>query len=51
MGDQLTPVEERILRKTLARAHEQGWGIACGLLSGLGLFLATVVLLVRGGPT
>lgn len=49
MGDQLTPVEEQILQKTLARAHEQGWGIAFGLLCGLGLFLATALLLVQGG--
>ena len=49
MGEQLTPVEERILQKTLAHAHEQGWGIAFGLLCGLGLFLATAVLLVQGG--
>lgn len=50
MGDQLTPLEERVLRKTLARANEQGWGIAFGLLCGLGLFLATVILLFEGGP-
>ena len=49
MGDQLTPVEEQILQKTLAHAHEQGWGIAFGLLCGLGLFLATVLLLLQGG--
>lgn len=50
MGDQLTPLEERVLRKTLARANEQGWGIAFGLLCGLGLFLATAILLIEGGP-
>jgi hypothetical protein len=49
MGEHLTPQEEQLLRKTLARAHEQGWGIACGLICGLGLALATAVLLLRGG--
>jgi hypothetical protein len=50
MGEQLTPVEERVLRKTLARANEQGWGIAFGLLCGIGLFLATIILVLEGGP-
>ena len=49
MGEQLTPREERALLKTLARANEQGWGIVVGSLCGLGLFLATVVLVLRGG--
>ena len=31
-------------------ANEQGWGIAIGLLCGLGLFLATIVLVIKGGP-
>ncbi len=50
MGDTLTPNELQALRKVLARANEQGWGIAFGLLGGIGLFLATVILVVKGGP-
>ncbi len=50
MGDTLTPQELQTLRKTLARANEQGWGIAFGLLGGLGLFFATLVLVLKGGP-
>jgi len=49
MTDNLTPKEQRILIKTLARANEQGWGIAFGLLAALGLFFATVILVVKGG--
>ena len=49
MAEHLTPLEEKLLRKRLARAHEQGWGIAAGLFFGMGLALATAVLLVRGG--
>jgi hypothetical protein len=49
MSDKLTPQEQQVLRKTLARANEQGWGIALGLLGGLGLFVATAVLVVKGG--
>ena len=50
MAEQLTVEEERALRRTILRASEQGWGIAIGLLFGLGLFLATVVLVLKGGP-
>jgi hypothetical protein len=51
MADHLTPQEERQLRQVVARASEQGWGIALGLVCGLGLVLATAILLVRGGET
>jgi len=50
MAEQLTPQEERALRYAVARASEQGWGIAIGLLFGLGLLLATAVLVAKGGP-
>ena len=50
MNDQLTAEEARVLRKRLMRIQEQGWGIAFGLIAGLGLFIATIVLVIRGGP-
>ncbi len=50
MTDRLTAQEVQALRRTLMRANEQGWGIAIGLLFGLGLFLATIVLVVKNGP-
>jgi hypothetical protein len=50
MTERLTHEEERTLRYAVARASEQGWGIAIGLVVGLGLWVATVVLLVQGGP-
>jgi hypothetical protein len=50
MTDRLTAQEEQALRRTLLRANEQGWGIAIGLLLGVGLFLATVVLVLKNGP-
>lgn len=34
---------------TLLRLNARAWGIAVGLVFGLGLFLATVVLLMKGG--
>jgi hypothetical protein len=49
MNDQLTAEEARIVRKRIMRIHEQGWGIAFGLIAGLALFVATNVLVLRGG--
>lgn len=39
------------LRNSLLRLNARAWGIAVGLMLGAGLFLATVVLLVKGGAT
>ena len=36
-------------RTTLLRLNARAWGIAVGLVFGVGLFLATVVLLMKGG--
>jgi hypothetical protein len=49
MAARLTPNEEQGLRKALLRMNLQAWGIAGGLLLGLGLCVATLVLVVRGG--
>jgi len=32
------------------RLNARAWGIALGLLFGLGLFVATIVLVLQGGP-
>jgi hypothetical protein len=50
MQESLKPDELRYVNKTLLRMNEQGWGIAFGLLLGVGLFVATNVLVVKGGP-
>ena len=50
MAERLTVEEEQALHRTILRASEQGWGTAIGLLFGLGLFLATVILVLKGGP-
>ena len=36
---------------TLLKLNARAWGIAIGLLLGLGIFLATALLVVKGGPT
>ena len=45
----MRPDEQQVVRKVLVRMNEQAWGIAVGLLLGVGLFLATVILVARGG--
>jgi hypothetical protein len=37
------------LQGTLLRLNARAWGVAFGLVLGLGLFLATNVLVLRGG--
>ena len=37
--------------KTLLRLNARAWGIAIVLLLGVGLFLATALLVLKGGPT
>ena len=49
MTEQLTEQERQAIQKSILRIHEQGWGIAIGLMFGLGLFIATLVLVIRGG--
>jgi hypothetical protein len=41
--------DEQVLRRVMLHINEQGWGIAIGLVFGLGLFVATNALVVRGG--
>jgi hypothetical protein len=49
--DRLTPEEERAVEAALVRLNEHAWGLAFGLLCGLGLFVATAILVARGGAT
>lgn len=49
MNDSLSREEQRIVTTVITQAHEQSWGIAVGLLLGLGLLTATVVLVLKGG--
>ena len=38
------------IRSTMLRLNARAWGISFGLLLGLGLFVATNFLVVKGGP-
>ena len=41
--------EKLIVEQTLVRVNARAWGIATGLLLGGGVFLATNVLVMKGG--
>ncbi len=42
--------EGQNLNAAILRLNARAWGIAFGLLMGGGLFLATIVLVIKGGP-
>ncbi len=42
--------EGQNLNAAILRLNSRAWGIALGLLLGGGLFLATIVLVIKGGP-
>jgi hypothetical protein len=42
--------EEQALENAVLRLNARAWGIAMGLLLGTALFVATNILVVKGGP-
>lgn len=42
--------QDEALRVAIRRLNARAWGIAMGLLLGGGLFFATNILVVKGGP-
>lgn len=49
MDERLTIEEQRTLRALVDQANQKAWGIGTGLLLGIALFVATNVLVARGG--
>lgn len=49
MPEQLKQDEIQQIRKTLVRFSQQGWGLAFGAVCGVGLLVATLWLVIRGG--
>jgi hypothetical protein len=41
---------EEAVKATILRLNARAWGISFGLVLGGGLFVATLVLVLRGGP-
>jgi uncharacterized membrane protein (DUF485 family) len=48
-ASQLDPQETRAVRRAVLRLNAQAWGVTFGLLFGLGLFAATLILVLKGG--
>jgi len=46
----MTAPNSSMVQASLMRLNARAWGIATGLLLGGGLFLATIFLVIRGGP-
>lgn len=46
----MTATNSSTVQASLMRLNARAWGISTGLLLGGGLFLATVFLVIRGGP-
>lgn len=46
----LTTTESITVRRATLRLAGQAWGIAVGALLGASLFVATVILVLKGGP-
>jgi hypothetical protein len=46
----MTASNSSTVQASLMRLNARAWGISIGLLLGGGLFLATVFLVIRGGP-
>jgi tetrahydromethanopterin S-methyltransferase subunit G len=44
------PDAKRAYRATLLRLNARAWGIAVGAVFGLILFVATLLLIIEGGP-
>lgn len=45
----LDPEERQAMRRAVLRLNAQAWGVTFGLLFGLGLFVATILLVLKGG--
>jgi hypothetical protein len=46
----LSEHERQAVRRAFEQTSEQGWGLAFGSVAALGLFVATIWLVVKGGP-
>jgi hypothetical protein len=47
----LIPTEDaHVVERATLHLNGQAWGVAFGVVGGVGLFIATIVLVLRGGP-
>jgi hypothetical protein len=45
----LDPEEARAVRREVLRLNAKAWGLSFGLIGGLGLFVSTIILVIKGG--
>ena len=50
VGETMGEPEDEVIEAAFARLDPLALGVAVGVVSGLGIFIATAILLVRGGP-
>lgn len=45
----LTPSETRVVERETVHLNAQAWGVSFGILCALAMFIATMVLVIKGG--
>jgi hypothetical protein len=50
IGETMSEPEDEVIEAAFAKLDPLAMGVAVGVVSGLGIFIATAILLVRGGP-
>lgn len=45
----LTQDEVRDVRRAMMKLNAQAWGVSMGLIFGIGLFVATIILVLKSG--
>src|SRR5439155_8004116 len=50
VGETMSEPEDEVIEAAFAKLDPLALGVAVGVVSGLGIFIATAILLVRGGP-
>ncbi len=45
----LTQEEAREVERVMMKLNAQAWGVSFGLIFGLGLFIATIILVIKSG--
>lgn len=45
----MTTQEQQAVRREMLKLNSKAWGVATGMLGGITLFFATIVLVIKGG--
>jgi len=47
--NRISTQDQEVVRRETLRLNSKAWGVATGLLAALSIFVATVVLVIKGG--